>query len=174
MFQEFQGDLFYFFWGSVVAEKKKTERKTEGRSHWARGSVRMPLFLALICCFWARERNGQRICFVLGERAEERACAPFRCRWCYWVMFGAREGVRVRKRGKRKRPPLLPLVGRDFYHKKRIRDVIFLYPLTFLDWWSDRRLTAVFAKNGLTTISFSCRGWWHPVYEKSLIDNKKA
>ncbi len=94
------------------------------------------------------------------EKAEERACAPFWFRWCCWEMFGAREGVGVRKRGKRERPPLLPLLGRDlFYRKKRIRDVIFLYPLIFLGWWSDRRLTAVFTKNRLATISFSCRGW---------------
>ena len=54
----------------------------------------------------------------VGERAEERACAPFWCRWCCWEMFGAREGVGVRKRGKRKRPPLLPLLGREFLSQK--------------------------------------------------------
>ena len=49
----------------------------------------------------------------VGERAEERACAPFRCRWCCWEMLGAREGVGVRKKGERQRPPLLPLVERE-------------------------------------------------------------
>lgn len=31
-----------------MAEKQKTERKTEGRSHWAKGSVRMSLFFAVV------------------------------------------------------------------------------------------------------------------------------
>ena len=65
--KNFLDDFFYFFLGSVVAEKKKTERKTEGHSHWAKDSMRMPLFLARICRFWARERKGRRICFVLGK-----------------------------------------------------------------------------------------------------------
>ena len=142
-----------------MAEKKKTERKTEGRSHWARGSVRRPLFLVLICCFWARERNGQRICFVLGERAEERACAPFRCVGVVGGCLG-REKVLEYGRGESgKDRHFCHCSGESFCRKKRIRDVIFLYPLIFLDWRSVRRLTAVFTKNRLATISFSCGGW---------------
>ena len=64
-----------------------------------------------------RTERAEDLLRVGGKSRGEGVCAV-PVRWCCWGMFGAREGVGVRKRGKRKRPPLLPLLGREFLSQK--------------------------------------------------------
>lgn len=58
-----------------MAEKKKTERKTEGHSHWAKGSMRMPLFLACICCFRRENGKGGGFASCRGKSRGKGVCA---------------------------------------------------------------------------------------------------
>ena len=64
---------------------EKTERKTEGRSHWVKGSMRMPSFFARFLLFLGERTGWAKDLLCVEEKAERRACAPF---WCRLVLTG--------------------------------------------------------------------------------------
>ena len=86
------------------------------------------------------ERTKDLLC--VGDKAEKRACAPFWCRLVLTGEFWAERRCWSTEEGER-----------GTATSATVRERLLLV------WWFVRRLTAVFTKNRLATISFLYVGW---------------